>query len=182
MKVAIEVVSLALAIFLALVIQERIPPVDALYGARILLVPAIFCYGALALPGWAMLLLAAFTGLILDLMYLLIIHGQVEIGLGWSIVYFVLFGLFAHGFQPAFRRGKWWLHMLLSAVGTSLYLALQYAMICFRREGLVWNEIVLWRIVGPGLFASLVAMLVYLAAWQAQHFFPPSVEDYQGRR
>ncbi len=62
----------------------------------------------------------------------------------------MIFGLLAHGFHPAFQRGHWWLHTLIAAVGTSLYLALQYAMISFRREGFVFNELVVWRILALG--------------------------------
>ncbi len=35
-------------------------------------------------------------------------------------------------------------------------------MISFRREGIVLNDLVLWRIVGPGLIAAMIAPLVYL--------------------
>ena len=116
MKLAIGWVSAALAVFFALIIQEFIPPVHALHGARVILVPVLFCYAALALPAWAMLLFAVYTGSLTDLMSLQIVDGRVEIALGWSIVFFVVFGLLAHGFQPAFLRGHWWLHLLLGAL------------------------------------------------------------------
>ncbi len=172
MKLAIGWLALALAIFAALIMQEFIPRLDGLNGARVLLVPMLFFYGALTMPVWAMLLLAVYSGLVMDLMSLQIISGQVEIALGWSIVYFVIFGLLAHGFHPAFQRGHWWLHTLIAAVGTSLYLALQYAMISFRREGFVFNELVVWRILAPGLIAALFAPLVHLIAVQAGHLIP----------
>lgn len=172
MKLAIGWLSLALAIFFALVIQQFIPPLHGLNGARVFLVPMLFFYGALAMPVWAMLIMAVYTGLCLDLLNLQAVGGQVEIALGWSIVYFVISGLLAHGFQPAFLRGHWWLHTLISAFGTSLYLALQYAMISFRREGFVFNEIVVWLILAPGLIAALFAPLVHLIAVQAGHFIP----------
>ncbi len=73
------------------------------HGARVFLVPMLFCYGALAMPFWAMLLMAVYTGFLTDLAYLNVTDGHVEIALGWSIVVFVFFGLFAHGLQPAFR-------------------------------------------------------------------------------
>jgi len=177
-------IALALAIFLALPLQEFIPPLHALYGARVLLVPMLFCYGALALPGWGMLLLAMFTGFVTDLAYLHVVGGQVEIALGWSMVYFVTFGALAHGFQPAFQRGHWWIHILLSAAGTSMFLALQYVMISFRREGLVFNEIVVWRILGPGLVAAVFAPLVHLIATWSSHFVPQAglIRAYRTRR
>ena len=174
MKLAAGWAGLAVAIFFALVVAEFIPPLHGLNGARVILVPMLFCYGALALPLWAMLPLALYTGLLTDLSSLQVVNGHVEIALGWSIVYFVLFGLFAHGFQPAFFRGHWWLHLLLGAVGTSLFLALQYAMISFRREGFVFNELVAWRILAPGLIAALFAPIVHLIAVQTGQLFPSS--------
>jgi hypothetical protein len=137
--------------------------VSFFHGARLLLVPMLFCYGALAMPFWAMLLMAIYTGFLIDLAYLNVADGHVEIAVGWSIVVFVFFGLFAHGFQPAFAGGRWWLHILLSAACTCAFLALQFVMICFRRQGIFFNETVAWRIVAPGLFAAVLAPLVHLA-------------------
>ena len=61
MKLAVAWLSLALAIFLALIIEEFLPPVRFLHGARVFLVPMLFCYGALAMPFWATLLMAVYT-------------------------------------------------------------------------------------------------------------------------
>jgi len=162
MKLTVGWLSLALAIFLALIIQEFIPAVRFFHGARVFLAPMLFCYGALAMPFWAMLLMAIYTGFLIDLAYLNVPDGHVEIALGWSIVVFVFFGLFAHGLQPAFAGGRWWLHILLSAMCTSVFLALQFVMICFRRQGIFFNETVAWRIAAPGLFAAVLAPLVHL--------------------
>lgn len=181
MKLTAGWFALAVGIFLMFLIQVWIPPIRSLEGARVLLVPMLFCYGALALPAWAMLLLAAYTGFLTDLWYMNPVDGQVEIALGWSMVYFVIFGLVAHGFQPAFQRGHWWLHPLLSAAGTILFLALQYLMITFRRQELIFNDLVLWRILGPGLIAAVVAPFFYLAVYQTNNFFPTLRRDYGER-
>jgi hypothetical protein len=183
MKLATGWVSLAVGIFLALLVQDGIPAISGLNGARVLLVPMLFCYGALAFPTWAMLLLAAYTGFVCDLKYLNVVDHRVEIALGWSMVYFVIFGLVAHGFQPGFQRGHWWLHPLLSAAGTVMYLALQFVMISFRREALVFNEVILWKILGPGLVAAVIAPLFYLAVFQISHLLPfPREREYANRR
>jgi hypothetical protein len=127
----------------------------------------LFCYGALAMPFWAMLLLAIYAGFLTDLSHLNVVNGHVEIALGWSIVVFVLFGLFAHGFQPAFVRGRWWVHVLLSAACTCIFLALQFVMICFRRQGIFFNETVAWRILAPGFIAAALAPFVHLTVIKA---------------
>ena len=90
MKLTVGWLSLALAIFLALIIQEFIPPVRFFHGARVFLVPMLFCYGALAMPFWAMLLLAIYTGFLTDLAYLNVPDGHVEIasdGLLWCLCF-----------------------------------------------------------------------------------------------
>lgn len=172
MKLLTGSIALVVAVFFLLILQEFFPPLRGLNGARIVLVPMVFCYFALAAPTWAMLLAAVYTGLLTDLMYLHVVNGQVEIGLGWSIVFFVLFGLFAHGFQPAFQRGHWWLHVALAAAGTCAFLALQFAMISFRRPGFIFNDLVVWRILAPGLVAAVFAPLLHLIVVQCGHFFP----------
>jgi cell shape-determining protein MreD len=182
MRPAVGSLVLVLAVFFAFVIQEFIPPIKTLHGARVLLVPMIFCYAAMVLPTWLMLLAAFYTGFVTDLNYLHVVDGQVEIGLGFSIVFFVLFGLLANGFQPAFRRGHWWLHIVLSAVGTSLFLLLQFAMISLRREGFVINELVAWRILGPGLVAALLSPVLHLIVVQASQFLPDDLHNLGGYR
>ena len=56
----IRAAVLVAAIYLALIAQEFIPPLGFLGGAHLLLVPLLFCYGALWLSFPAMLGLAAF--------------------------------------------------------------------------------------------------------------------------
>jgi hypothetical protein len=181
MKLAVGWLSLAVAIFLAVIVQEFIPPVRFLHGARIVLVPMLFCYGALAMPFWATLLMAAYTGFLVDLASLNVVDGHVEIALGWSIVVFVFFGLFAHGLQPAFVSGRWWLHVLLSGLCTALFLALQFIMICFRRQGIFFNQTVAWLIVTPGLFAAALSPLVHLTVTKLAPYVggPPRLQAYR---
>lgn len=182
MRLAIGAATLVLAVFFSYVIQEFIGPIHALHGARVLLVPMLFCYAAMVMPAWAMVLLAFYTGFVTDLAYLHVVDGQVEIGLGFSIVFFVLFGLLANGFQPAFRRGHWWLHVLLSALGTSTFLALQFAMISFRREGFVFNELVVWRVLAPGAIAAVLSPFLHLFIVQASQFLPVDFSQLSGYR
>jgi cell shape-determining protein MreD len=177
MRLAVSGAVLVVGVFLAFVLQAFIPPVDFLHGARVVLVPMIFLYAALVFPTWAMLLAALYTGLMTDLAYLHVVDGRVEIGLGFSIVFFVVTGLLANGFQPAFRRGHWWIHALLSAGVTAAFLAVQFAMISFRREGFVFNELVAWRILAPGLIAGVLAPFFHLIVAQASQFLPA---DYRG--
>lgn len=173
MKTVYAFAALVAAVFLAFPIQEMIPPVDAFHGAHVLIVPALFCYAAISLPTPAMLVFAAYTGFLTDLANLNIVSGQVEIGLGWSIVFYVIFGLIVHGFQPAFLRGHWWIPVPLTILCVCLFLFLQFSMITFRRGGLEFNEVAAWRIFGGGLLAGLVSPLVLAAAYSSQRFLMP---------
>lgn len=160
MKTAIGVLSACAGVFAAFLLQQALPAIHVLHGARFIFVPMIFCFAAVALPFPGMLLVAFFTGLLSDLMYLHVVGGRVEIALGCSIVFFVIYGSIANGFRPSYLRGHWWPVIPLSFVGTSGFLIMQFAMISLRREGFVFDEAIVWRILAPGLLATLFAPLL----------------------
>jgi len=158
---------LIVLVFLTLALQEFIPPLAVFWGARILLVPVFFCFGALELPLLLMLILAVFTGLVSDLMILQVIGDRVEIALGWSIVAYVLMGSVLQGLRTIYLRGRWEIHAFGSAFCTIAILGGQFLMITARRideGGLVFDWIVLWRILVPGSVALLVSPLIYFGA------------------
>ncbi len=167
MKIAITTASLMVAIFAALVLQELWPPVQLFLGARVLLVPLIFCYGALTLPFPVMAGLALFTGLLSDLAVLQVVGESVEISVGWSILVYMGIGAICQGLRPLVLDGHWWIHAGMSAVATSALLALQFFAITLRRfdeGGIIYNDVVLWRILGPGIIALIVAPAFYFVA------------------
>jgi len=153
------------AVVMAFPLQEAIPASEIFCGARLLIVPSLVVYAGLALPAVGMLVVGVLGGFLCDLAFLHFELGRVEIGLGWSIVYFVVVGFLASGFQPFFFRGHWWVSIPLSCVAASLYLFLQFLMITFRREDIIFGEVTFWRIVGSGIFASAVAPVVHGTAW-----------------
>ncbi len=166
MRDALLTAGLAAAIFVALVIQQFLPAVGFMAGARLSLVPIFFCYGALIVPYPLMIVLALLTGFLADLAALQVVSGAVEIPLGWSILVYVAAGSICQGLRPLVLRGHWELHALMSGLTTTAILALQFGMISMRRfevGGLVWNETVAWWIFGPGLMALLVAPVIYFA-------------------
>ena len=125
------------AMIVALVAQFFIPEIP-ICGARVLLMPLIMFYGALALPTPGMLVLAFCGGLMWDALHVQMIEGNVEVALGWSIVLYATLGALMGGFRPLFQRGRWEIHCLLSGVCTALIVLAEYLMITFRREPVVF--------------------------------------------
>ena len=161
MKAVVGALAACIGVFAAFLLQQALPAIHVLHGARFVFVPMIFCYAAMALPFPAMLLAALLTGLLSDLMYLSVVEGRVEIALGCSIVFFVIYGCIANGFRPSYRRGHWWPVIPLSMICTSSFLLMQFAMISLRRDGFVYDQAILWRIFAPGLLAGLFAPLLH---------------------
>lgn len=162
----IRALVLAAAIYLALIAQDFLPPVAFLGGSHILLVPLLFVYGALWLPFPGMIALALYTGLLSDLATLHATGDQVEIGLGWSMLFYVFLGTVLRQLQPPATPVRWEIHCLASAAATSLLLLLQYLMVCLRRESFMMDVAVLWQIFGPGLAALFLALPVcFLLRW-----------------
>lgn len=157
----IRALVLFAAVYLALIAQEFLPPLAFLGGAHLLLVPALFCYGALWLSFPAMLGLALYTGLLSDLAFLHVIGDRVEIGLGWSILFYVLVGLLLQPLRPVFLAGRWEIHCLASGAVTLLLLLGQYLMVCLRRGSFLFDWTIFWHIAGPAVVALLLAPLVY---------------------
>jgi hypothetical protein len=154
--------ALFAAIYLALVAQEFIPPLPFLGGAHFILVPVLFCYGALWLSFPAMLGLALFTGLLSDLAFLHVVGDRVEIGLGWAILFYVLLGTALQPLQPLFREGRWEVHCLAAGAATLSLLLLQYIMVCLRRGSFLFDWTIFWHLAGPSVLALLLAPVVYL--------------------
>jgi hypothetical protein len=155
---------LLISMFVALVAQHFIGPLPVI-GARVLLMPIIMFYGALALPTPGMLMLAFCGGLMWDALHVQMIEGNVEIALGWSIVLYATLGALMGGFRPLFQRGRWEIHCLLSGVCTSMIVLSEYLMLTFRREPVVFvfNREIWWRIGGAGLIAAFLSPLFFFA-------------------
>lgn len=172
MKTLLDLAALFLGVLLAFIVQQALPPMAELHEARILLVPMVFCYAAMALPFPAMLAAALYTGFLSDLMYLHVVGGKVEIPVGFSIVYFMILGSVANGFQPALKARNPLPFVLLGGLGTSLFLFIQFAVITWQRGGFIWDNSITWRIIAPGVMAALLAPLFYLTLSHIDRLLP----------
>ena len=153
---------LVFSMFGSLILQHFIGPLPVIH-ARVLLMPVIMFYGALALPLHGMLALTFFGGLMWDALSTQPVDGAVEISAGWSIVLFAALGAIMSGFRPLFLRGRWEIHCLLTGVCTSVMVLAEYLMITIRRQPVqfIFDDEVWWRIGGAGLAAAFLAPLIF---------------------
>jgi len=172
-------IYLILAEFFSLAFQEYLPPLP--YGARVLLLPLVFFYAALAVPPPGMLFLAFTGGFMWDaLIATQMVDGTLEISLGWSIILFAVLGAIMNGFRPLFQRGHGWeMHCLLSGPLLSIFVLSEYLMITFRRGGFLFPKIIWLRIGWEGLAAMIASPFIFLVLhWLALSFglIPPREE------
>lgn len=152
---------LVVALFSSLIAQHFIPPLPWLHFARVLLMPIVLFYGALAMPFAGMLALAFLAGFMWDALTAQIVDANVEIAMGWSILLYAALGSIMSGFRPLFQRGRWEVHCLLSGLLTSVIVLAEYLMISFRRGGLTFGPEIWWRIGGAGVIALFLAPFVF---------------------
>jgi hypothetical protein len=149
-----------------------LPPVLLLHGAVILFVPALYFSGCLSLPFPLMLALTFFTGFLNDLFAVPQARSNPDFPTGISILFYLVPGLIMHGFRPLFLRHRWETHCLLAEIGavlTPFILLAQYAMLSFERSDFFFSDVIVWRIVGPGLISLLIAPCVFFILTPLSH-------------
>jgi len=181
MKDAATCLLVLLLIWCSLIVQEFIPPLYGLDGARVLLVPMFVVYASLGLPFPYMVVVAFLAGWGSDLAGAQFVNGAPELAVGTTIFIFLAVGMICQGLRILFLRGYWWLFSLMSGVSTSALLAIQFILISLRRfehGGLEFNSVVLYRILVPGVIAFLLAPFVQVAG----HFLGRLVFPTEERR
>jgi hypothetical protein len=173
----IRTIVLVLSAYLAVIAQDFIPGMPFFAGAHVLLLPVIVCYAMLWLPFPAALGFALYAGLIGDLASLHVNGDGVEIGLGWSMLYYVLLAAVLH-FRGRLAGLRWETHCLASGAATFFLLAGQYLMLWLRRESMAFDSVIFARIGGPSLASLLVAPLFYFFFG----LFPGGFRGRQNRR
>jgi hypothetical protein len=165
-------ISLLGLIFFSFVFQFFLSPVLFLHGAAILFVPSIYFYGCLSLPFPLMLALTFFTGLLNDLFLVPQTLGRLDYPVGTSILIYLIPGLVMHGFKPLFLRHRWELHYLLAeicALLTPFLLLAEYAILSFQRSDFFLSDVIVWRIIGPGLISLVIAPCVFFILTPLSH-------------
>ncbi|MBV9492073.1 MAG: hypothetical protein JO069_20450 [Verrucomicrobia bacterium] len=155
---------LLLLILGAFLFQFYLPPVLPLEGAPILLVPSLYFYGAVALPFPLMLALTVYTGLVHDLLTIPQAGSRIEFPAGFSVLVYAVPGLVMHGLRPLFLRYRWLWHFFLaevSAVLTPVLPAANYVILSFARREFFYSDVIVWRILGPGLMSLVIAPCLF---------------------
>lgn len=156
---------LVLLIFSSLIIQLYIPPMIFLKGAAILFAPALLFYGSLAFPLPLVFILVFLTGLWNDLLNVPQSAGHADYVVGTSIIIYLIPALIMHGFRPLFVKKGWGVHLLLAELGailTPFCLFVQYSILSFERSDFFFSDVIVWRILGPGLIAMVTTPCVFL--------------------
>jgi hypothetical protein len=164
--------SLVALTFGSFVFQLYLLPALLLKGAAILVVPAVYFYGCISLPFPLMLALTFFTGLLNDLLLVPQCNGQVDYPAGVSILVYLVPGLIMHGLKPLFLKHRWELHWLLAEIGavlTPFLLLAQYAILSIERTEFFYSDVIVWRILGPGLISLVIAPCVFFILTPLSH-------------
>jgi len=157
----IRALVLVVSAYAAVVVQEFLPAMPFFANAHVLLLPVVVCYALLWMPFPAALGFALYAGLLGDLAALHVDGDRVEIGLGWSMLYYVLLAAVLR-LQPFFPpEPRWETHCLASGAATFFLLTAQYLMVCLRRQSFVLDGAVFAQLIGPAVAALLIAPLLY---------------------
>jgi hypothetical protein len=172
---------LVLLIFLSFILQLYIPPMIFFKGAAILFVPPVLFYGCLSFPFPLMLVLVFLTGFCNDLLTIPRSSGHPDYVIGASIIIYLIPALVIHGFRPLFLKKRWGVHLVLAeiaAILTPFCLLAQYAILSFERSDFFFSDVIVWRILGPGLIAMVTTPFVFLFLSSLSHLvgFRPQAE------
>jgi hypothetical protein len=172
---------LILLIFLSFIFQLYIPPMIFLKGATILFVPALLFYGSLTFPFPLVLVLVFLTGLWNDLLTVPRSPSHPDYVIGTSIIIYLIPAVLIHGFRPLFIKKGWGVHLILAelaAILTPFCLVAQYAILSFERSDFFFSDVIVWRILGPGLIAMVTTPFVFLFLSSLSHLvgFRPRAE------
>lgn len=156
-------------------VQQFMPTIPALFGARILILPLVFLCTAVSVNFATMLLLAFTCGFLWDAQHLLgeqggsseIYNQPVEsLRFGYSIILYAMMGTLMQGIQPLFRKGIWQVSSLLSGISIFLYLFAEYILINIVRDDFIFPRHVLYRIYITGALTMLLSPLIFWIIFQ----------------
>jgi hypothetical protein len=141
-------------------LSDFVPSLSIAFGARLLLLPAIFFACALTVRFPLMLAFAFVAGLGWDARHMVVEEGS-GTGFGYSVFLFALTGSLLQGVRPLFRRGRWELPLFIVGAATTILLVAEWFLISFARGNFswpgdfwyqVWTSTLLCMLISPVLF------------------------------
>ena len=171
-KYIISVILLTLA---ACMVQQFLPAITGLHGARVLILPLVFLCASVSVDFATMLLLAFICGFLWDAQNVLgpqggnpeIYQNPVEsLHFGYSIILYAMMGLLMQGIQPLFRKGKWQISALLTGIAIFLYLFSEYLLINFVRGEFTFPQTAFYRIYLTSALTMLFSPLIFWIIFQ----------------
>ncbi len=158
-------------LLVALVCQDLFAPIASLGQAKLLFVPLIFCFAALALPLSQALLFALATAVFEGLMVMHSVNDHVEIRLGWFIFFFMIWTVLLQFTSELTSGIRWEVHALGSALCTGTFLAGEFLLLAFDRGHFSITIVTFLLIAIPSGAALLLAPLCYA---MLQFLLPPA--------
>ena len=163
-------------------VQQFMPAISALYGARVLILPLVFLCCSVCVEFPKMLVLAFVCGFLWDAQHTLgsqggdpnIYNDPVEsLRFGYSIILYAMMGLLMQFIQPLFRSAKWHVSALLTGVAIFSYLLSEYLLLNVVRGDFVFPSNALYRIYLTSaltmLFSPLVFWIIFQLASSCHH-------------
>lgn len=169
-------------------LQQYLPAIPALYGARVLIFPLVFLCCAVSVNFSTMLLLAFICGFLWDAQHLLgeqggnpevYTHPVEPLRFGYSIILYAVIGLLMQGIQPFFRKGVWHISSLLAGICIFLYLFTEYLLINFVRGDLIFPSVTFYRIYLTGALTMLFSPIIFWIIFQLATYCRYKIK-YQG--
>jgi hypothetical protein len=176
MKTARIFLLLLILLPLSVALQDLLPSIPPAQE-RILLLPVVFCFGALALPLMPALFFSLMVALVQGLVLLKIQSGQAEFTLVVPVVFFLSWTILLQMASEATHGMRWELHAIGSALVTITLLGGEFLILSLNRGGVPVTMTVLLRAGIPAMVSLLIAPLLYLLLGSLVPFAPLGIQQ-----
>ncbi|HLB34273.1 MAG: hypothetical protein A3F67_06590 [Verrucomicrobia bacterium RIFCSPHIGHO2_12_FULL_41_10] len=155
----------------AFILQDTLPAFSFFSQLHLLLVPVVFCFGVLVLPISSAFFFALITAVLQGLIAQPFLDGHVEIGLGWYILFFMIWTFLLQWLSDITGGVRWELHAIGSVLCAVTLLCGEFIILSVKRGNFSLTETTtLFLIISSGA-SFLVAPLFY---YLAQFLLPPA--------
>jgi len=181
-------ISVILLTIIACLLQQFMPSIGALYGARLLIFPLVFLCVSVTVETPTMLGLAFLCGFLWDAQNTLgpqggnpeiYTHPVESIRFGYSIFLYGMMGYIMQGIQPLFKKGKWHISSILTGIAILLYLLTEYFLINFVRGDFTFPTSTAYKIYITSAITMFFAPVVFWILNNIAYYCNHTIQ-YQG--